>query len=90
MTFKPLNGQAFIIEEVKTEGKHGIILPNEKKVGSMGTIFAIEDNECGLKKGDRVIFSKFVFEDIHVPDEKGEPIPHMKYGPYVEIPAKLV
>lgn len=82
---------AFLIEDVQTEGKYGIVFSQEKKLGSIGTICAIaDDNEADLKVGDRVVYSKFVFDDINVPDKDGNPVKHLKYGPHSEIPAKLI
>lgn len=77
MKLVPINDTAYVIEEAETVTKSGIVLATEQRKGCIGTIYAISDNEIGLKAGDRVIFSKFAVEDVELKDEKG-PIKNLK------------
>lgn len=72
----PINGQVYLQEEVEQTSKFGIVLPNAK-VSSIGTIYAIEENEFQLQKGDRVIFSKYAIEDVSY-SEDGKQVPNLK------------
>lgn len=75
----PINGQVFIIEDrSEVTSKTGIIVEIEKKVSSIGTIYAIaEDNEQGLKKGDRVLFSRYAVEDVMYLEDD-QKVPNLK------------
>lgn len=48
----------------------GIILTagrSEQKTASLGTVYEVqEDNDLGLKKGDRVLFSRYSAEDVSI------------------------
>lgn len=62
--FKPLNDRVLLIpEEVKNETDYGFVLPDIKEKPVIGTV--VEGNEL-VKKGDRVLFSKFGFDEVEI------------------------
>jgi len=70
MKLIPLNNYVFIEAETETETASGIVLTEERTVGSLGTIYAIGENEWQLEGGDRVIYSKYTAEDFELDDIK--------------------
>jgi hypothetical protein len=75
----PAPGYVFIIEDendglTKTAKELGIVSAEKRLAGTTGVLYSINDvkkcpqcgfgEECGFKVGDRVIYSKFVSEQI--------------------------
>lgn len=75
---EPLNNNVYLIEESENQSASGIVFSNEQRKGCIGVIYAIAENELGLKKGDRVIFSRYTAEDVELKDEEGKPIKNLK------------
>lgn len=69
MIIKPINDQVYLLEEKESQTASGIILSNEKKSGFF-TVYAVGENEYGLKEGDRVIASRYTGEDVEIKDDK--------------------
>lgn len=80
----------------------GFTSSNEMKAGVTGVVYAVNDapKKCescgqhavepiGLKTGDRIVFSKFVAEQIILNDENGKPIERLKSVPIDAILAIL-
>ena len=92
---KPVKGTAFIIED-KTDSlsdskslrEHGFQMTDEKNVGVSGIIYEVTNQdpckECGsfdeFKKGDHVIYSKFLAEQIEY-KEDGKLVENLKTIP---------
>lgn len=90
MKLTPLNNNVMIIEDVMTETASGIILSQQKKMGSKGIIWAIEDpNEWQLEVGDHVVFSKYSAEDLEMEDEDGNKVANLVSVPIDMITARL-
>lgn len=75
---------------------------HEQRSGVTGVVFAINDSprkcmkcgECemqtlGIKVGDRVVYSKFVAEQVHIAAEDGKPVERLKSVPLDAILAVL-
>ena len=100
----PSPGYSIIIEEMEENvSKSGLILhaDGERGKGIIGTILEINQtslcNECGgkrdrlpLKKGDRVIYSKFAAEQLELKDEEGKRIKNIRAVHCDSILAKYV
>lgn len=84
MKITPARGQAFVIEDAEDFSafkKAGLQIPDEAKkgVGTTGVVHAVE--ECQFKAGDRVIFDKFIAQDIYLRDESGNEIERLRCLP---------
>ncbi len=84
MKITPAKGQAFVIEDSEDFSAHeksGLIIPDEaqKGVGTTGVIHSISGK--AFKPGDRVIFDRFIAQDIYIRDESGKEIPRLRCLP---------
>lgn len=62
--FKPLNGRVLIEpEQAEKVSEHGIILAEAKENPVIGTVLT---DGVDVKKGDRVVFSKFGYDEVEL------------------------
>lgn len=66
----PVKGMCFVIEDqldFSSAEEAGIIIPEiaKKNMGVSGRIYSVGENGHGFTEGDRVVFSKFIAEQIH-------------------------
>lgn len=85
MKIIPAQGQAFVIEDSEDFSayeKAGLDIPDEAKkgVGTTGTVYAIEGT-APFKPGERVIFDRFIAQDIYIRDEHGKEIERLRCLP---------
>jgi co-chaperonin GroES (HSP10) len=67
MKIIPLNNTVFLIDEKMEETDSGIIIAGDQsKHGAVMEVYAVDDNEWGIKEGDRVIVDKYVVTDVHI------------------------
>lgn len=65
--FKPQNGRILVKPDPKTnETEFGIILPEDKDKPVTGTVIV---GGVDTKEGDRVLFSKFGFDEVEIEKE---------------------
>lgn len=92
-------------DKTKAQTKSGIVLQEKgkKTIGTVyavendkGGLFYdlilrhfAKDKPMRLKEGDRVVFSKYVAEDVHVEDENGEQVKDIHMLPISMISATL-
>lgn len=97
MKIIPAKGQAFVIEDSEdfsAFAKAGLQIPDEAKrgVGTTGVVYAIEKFDGAVigntiippvqfKVGDRVIFDKFIAQDIYIRDESGKEVERLRCLP---------
>lgn len=78
---EPINDKVFLIEQIQDEHKtkSGIFIINqEQKSSSLGKVYAIRENEWGVKEGDLVLFSRFSAEDVVMKNKDGSEIKGLK------------
>lgn len=85
MRIRPAIGQAFVIEDSEDFSayeKAGLQIPDEarKGVGTTGKVYAIQA-DAQFKEGERVIFDKFIAQDITLRDQNGMEIPRLRCLP---------
>lgn len=88
MKIIPARPYIFVQEDTEDYSAYketGLELPEEAKkgVGTTGTIYSIHpEDETGMfKVGQRVIFDRFIANDIAIRDEKGQEIPRLQCLP---------
>lgn len=85
MKIIPAKGQAFITEDSEdftAYEKAGLDIPEEAKkgVGTTGVVYSIEEG-TQFQTGERVIFDRFIAQDIYIRDEAGNEIPRLRCLP---------
>lgn len=88
MRVEPVKGMCLVVEDkqdalsgasaLKASGFTDV---SERSTGVTGRVYAVGENEHGLKAGDHVIYSKFVAEQILLKDESGNEIEGLKSVP---------
>lgn len=86
MKIRPAKGQAFVQEDSEDFSAHekaGLVIPEDAKkgVGTTGTVYAIAGKRPPFKVGQRVIFDRFIANDIYLRDETGKEIPKLRCLP---------
>lgn len=68
--FKPINNRVLVRpEKSKEKTASGIILPEDKEKPVVGTIVVSDSQKYKFKQGDRVIFSKFGYDEVKIEDK---------------------
>lgn len=85
MKILPAKGQCFIIEDSEDFSmyeKAGLDIPEEAKkgVGTVGNVYAIE-KDAPFTVGEKVIFDKFIAQDIYIRDELGKELKNLRALP---------